>query len=187
LWHAFNRTICSLSPWPLPNPENIHHPTLNTQHPMTGRTGAIGCSMLDVGCWMLLPVGSGVQSAKSLLRGILSPRQRGYTSAVCDYSPTHEPLPALRMALPAPEPGGDRDGPLSLSLSPSEGERVPKAGEGAVQRCKARSPSGGSLPKGEGRGEGEGRLRMNTYWLVAQDSCRIRLPGASSAAPLDRK
>ena len=29
-------------------------------------------------------------------------------------------------------PGCDRDGPLSLSLSPSEGERVPKAGEGLV-------------------------------------------------------
>ena len=30
------------------------------------------------------------------------------------------------------EPRSDRDGPLSLSLSPSEGERVPKAGEGLV-------------------------------------------------------
>jgi oxygen-independent coproporphyrinogen III oxidase len=30
------------------------------------------------------------------------------------------------------EPRGDRDSPLSLSLSPSEGERVPKAGEGLV-------------------------------------------------------
>jgi hypothetical protein len=30
------------------------------------------------------------------------------------------------------------DGPLSLSLSPFEGERVPKAGEGAVQGFKAR-------------------------------------------------
>jgi endonuclease/exonuclease/phosphatase family metal-dependent hydrolase len=30
------------------------------------------------------------------------------------------------------ESGGDRDGPLSLSLSPSEGERVPKAGEGLI-------------------------------------------------------
>ena len=47
---------------------------------------------------------------------------------------------------PASEPGGDRDGPLSLSLSPSEGERVPKAGEGAVQGRKARIPSGNSHP-----------------------------------------
>ena len=30
------------------------------------------------------------------------------------------------------EPQADRDGPLSLSLSPTEGERVPKAGEGLV-------------------------------------------------------
>jgi O-antigen ligase len=32
----------------------------------------------------------------------------------------------------------DRDGPLSLSLSPSEGERVPKAGEGLVHGPNAR-------------------------------------------------
>ena len=37
---------------------------------------------------------------------------------------------SLRSALH--ESGGDQDGPLSLSLSPSEGERVPKAGEGLV-------------------------------------------------------
>jgi hypothetical protein len=30
------------------------------------------------------------------------------------------------------EPGKENDGRLSLSLSPSEGERVPKAGEGLV-------------------------------------------------------
>ncbi len=39
-----------------------------------------------------------------------------------------------------------RDGPLSLALSPSEGERVPRAREGAVQGRKARVPSGNSHP-----------------------------------------
>jgi hypothetical protein len=38
------------------------------------------------------------------------------------------------------------NGPLSLSLSPATGERVPQAGEGAVQGFKARIPSGNSLP-----------------------------------------
>jgi hypothetical protein len=53
------------------------------------------------------------------------------------------------------EPQSDRYGPLSLSLSPSEGERVPQTGEGAVQGFKARIRSGNSLPLrgGEGRGE----------------------------------
>ena len=44
------------------------------------------------------------------------------------------------------EPQWEMNGPLSLSLSPATGERVPKAGEGAVQRFKARMPSGHSLP-----------------------------------------
>src|ERR1051325_11409867 len=38
-----------------PNTEmegNIQHPTSNTQHPMAAQTTLIGCSMLDVGCWM---------------------------------------------------------------------------------------------------------------------------------------
>ncbi len=38
----------------------------------------------------------------------------------------------------SPEPRSDRNGPLSLSLSPSEGERVPKAGEGLVHGANAR-------------------------------------------------
>ena len=36
------------------------------------------------------------------------------------------------------EPGLDKDGPLSLSLSPPRGERVPKAGEGLVHGPDAR-------------------------------------------------
>jgi hypothetical protein len=39
---------------------------------------------------------------------------------------------------PPNDPQSDRDGPLSLSLSPSEGERVPKAGEGLVHGPAAR-------------------------------------------------
>src|ERR1041385_5590686 len=31
---------------------NIQHPTSNIQHPVRARTDAIGCSMLDVRCWM---------------------------------------------------------------------------------------------------------------------------------------
>jgi hypothetical protein len=38
------------------------------------------------------------------------------------------------------------NGPLSLSLSSSKGERVPKAGEGAVQWLKVRMPWPNSLP-----------------------------------------
>ena len=42
------------------------------------------------------------------------------------------------VAGPLHEPRGARDGPLSLSPSTSEGERVPKAGEGAVQGPEVR-------------------------------------------------
>ena len=48
------------------------------------------------------------------------------------------------------KPHLETDGPLSPSLSPSEGERVPKAGEGSVHGFKAPIGSGNSLPKGEG-------------------------------------
>ena len=62
--------------------------------------------------------------------------------------------------LPLHEPQWERDGPLSPSLSPFEGERVPKAGEGSVHGFKARVVSGNSLPEGAGRGEGE---RIDLY------------------------
>jgi hypothetical protein len=39
---------------------------------------------------------------------------------------------------PPHDPRRERDGPLSLSLSPSKGERVPKAGEGLVHGPAAR-------------------------------------------------
>jgi hypothetical protein len=32
--------------------KNIQHPTSNIQHPTRARFGLIGCSSLDVGCWM---------------------------------------------------------------------------------------------------------------------------------------
>jgi hypothetical protein len=47
---------------------------------------------------------------------------------------------------PRHEPALEMDGPLSLSLSPPRGERVPKAGEEAVRGFKARILSGNSLP-----------------------------------------
>ena len=36
-------------------PGNIQQPTSNTQHPMIAIGSALGCSMLDVGCWMFSP------------------------------------------------------------------------------------------------------------------------------------
>ena len=44
------------------------------------------------------------------------------------------------------EPQREMNGPISLSLSPSKGERVPEAGKGARQGYKERIPSGNSLP-----------------------------------------
>jgi hypothetical protein len=35
--------------------ENIQHPTSNNQHPMLGACRPVGCLMLNVGCWMLVP------------------------------------------------------------------------------------------------------------------------------------
>ena len=48
----------------------------------------------------------------------------------------------------------EMDGPLSLSLSPSEGERVPKSGEGAVQGYNARMRSDKFHPNPLWRGRG---------------------------------
>jgi len=45
---------------------------------------------------------------------------------------------SLEKLHPFHEPRRERDDLLSLSLSPSEGERVPKAGEGAVHGPDAR-------------------------------------------------
>jgi len=33
---------------------NIQQPTSNIEHPFTAGMAAIGCSMLDVGCWMFV-------------------------------------------------------------------------------------------------------------------------------------
>ena len=56
------------SPLPM-NSGNIQHPTSNAQYSMIARMAAIGCPMLDAGCWMFC---SGVQSANTGIRGILS-------------------------------------------------------------------------------------------------------------------
>jgi single-stranded-DNA-specific exonuclease len=84
-------------------------------------------------------------------------RERGVDVIVLDHHQVSFPPPAATALVnpqlgPAPpsalpscnsphEPQCERDGPLSLSLSPSEGERVPKAGEGLVDGFKARTGS----------------------------------------------
>ena len=55
--------------------------------------------------------------------------------------------PAGPLSGPPHEPEFQMNGPLSLSLSPSKGERVPKAGEAAVQGLKARMHSANFLPR----------------------------------------
>jgi len=56
------------------------------------------------------------------------------------------------------------DGPLSLSLSPSNGERVPKAGEGAVQGSKARTSIRGILSLRERAGV-RGNRSFDQSWV----------------------
>jgi hypothetical protein len=84
------------------NPGNIQHPTSNAQHPWIARLAGIGCSMLDVGCWMFSPFGSGVQSAYAGSWRILSPKEREPRSPSLEHSrragfadawPTILPLP----------------------------------------------------------------------------------------------
>jgi thiamine biosynthesis lipoprotein ApbE len=111
--------------------------------------------MLDLGA---IGKGYAVEQAAEILRdaGITSALVHGGTSTVyaigcppeadcwkvavekpdcaMSFQPTHEPQ-TVRMS----------NGTLTPSLSPSEGERVPKAGEGAVQRFDARNASGKSL------------------------------------------
>ena len=47
---------------PSMKPENIQHPTSNIQHPVIAKVEAIGCSRLDVGCWMF-SLGSRLQQS----------------------------------------------------------------------------------------------------------------------------
>ena len=53
------------------NPGNIQQPTSNAQHPMTAQRAATGGSMLDVGCSMFSTLGSGLQCANRLFRGVV--------------------------------------------------------------------------------------------------------------------
>ena len=73
---------------------------------------------------------------------------------------------ALSDSHPPHQLRGDRDGPLSLSLSPPEGERVPKAGEGTVHDPDAwhgavEAPPGPRLPMTVARG-----VRAKFVWEV---------------------
>jgi spermidine synthase len=66
----------------------------------------------------------------NLLLAALVAWSEGRASTPC--APPASDDGAQQSGRPFPEPRNDRDGPLSLSLSPSKGERVPKAGEGLV-------------------------------------------------------
>jgi Xylose isomerase-like TIM barrel len=68
--------------------------------------------------------------------------------------PNEDSLPALAGTLSMKQ--WEVNGPLSLSLSPSKGERVPKAGEGAVQRSKGQIAVRGFLSPSHGE-KGGGR------------------------------
>ena len=74
------------------------------------------------------------------------PRKAGLTlgSALAVLGFAALAVPMGEAPAPLHEARNDRNGPLSLSLSPSEGERVPKAGEGLVHApgCAAGSPGG---------------------------------------------
>src|ERR1035437_3442751 len=43
------------------NPRNIQQPTSNTQHPKLARMAVVGCSRLDVGCWMFPSFGPSIE------------------------------------------------------------------------------------------------------------------------------
>ena len=71
------------TPLPSPAPEPWKHPTSNAQHPIMAQTRVLGCSMLDVRCWVFSFFGSGGQGAQSPFRGILFPRERGHSRPGC--------------------------------------------------------------------------------------------------------
>ena len=50
------------------NPRNIQKPTSNIQRSSVVRASALGCSMLDVGCWMFSSVGSEMQRRTPVFR-----------------------------------------------------------------------------------------------------------------------
>jgi hypothetical protein len=76
----------------------------------------------------------------------------------------------------SPSPNLANGGPLSLSLSPFEGERVPKAGEGAVHRFRARVGSGKTLP--------QERVTALRPTLNPQPSTLNRRTGTCSSLPV---
>jgi len=77
-----------------------------------------------------------------------TPQSQPEARPVGTPGPKLEVVPPTKPVKPAlPEPSPDREGPLSLSLSPLEGERVPKAGEGLVHGPEARREAVGAPPK----------------------------------------
>ncbi len=96
-------------------------------------------------CGVILP---NAQQAGEEFWGELAARAKTMTWGVKgDYSVGKAPgvgSGAQGTARPTHEPRSARNGPLSLSLSPSEGERVPKAREGAVHGPDARRDAVGT-------------------------------------------
>ena len=84
------------------NPGNIQQAASNAQHPAIVHRAAIGCSLLDVGCWMI-SFGSGIQRAKPPFRGILSPTPRRL-----GYSPHSQPRQGVREKLVQNRDSGGR-------------------------------------------------------------------------------
>jgi hypothetical protein len=91
-------------------------------------------------CHALAPAHPGYQVG---VRAVRAPSESGTTPGNGRKNTSQEP---------PREPEMQINGPLSLSLSPSKGERVPKAGEGAVQDFNARIPLENSLPYQPGSG-----------------------------------
>jgi type I restriction enzyme, R subunit len=84
---------------------------------------------------------------------------------------------------PPGEPQTERDGPLSLSLSPSQGERVPKAGEGAVQGLRARTVSEDSHPRPAPNRGGEAVPRKPRILYLADRNFLVDDPKDKIFAP----
>ena len=74
------------------------------------------------------------------------PREPKLTAEAAEVRSRDDARPLADFPTPR-DPEWERDGPLSLSLSPSKGERVPKAGEGLVHDPDARQEAVDAPPK----------------------------------------
>jgi len=159
------------------NPGNIQHPTSNAQHPWIAQIAGIGCSKLDVGCWMFSSFGSWVQSANAGIGRNLSPKER----VPC--------RPSLEMparldwsqcgALPLHKPRFARELPIILPLPFRRGE-----GRGEGSALGFNSPASLESPSARGAGSRTHRrssARWPRRWLRLFP-CRGRPAGNASRA-----